>query len=89
MPFLKCKNCGRTTSTTVSDFMDSWPDAAECYLATDPKTKIWVKGCGYKKASKTDKALADRWLGKTAAIAHSLDQTISRMTKEEDDVGTV
>ena len=82
MAVLKCKRCGRITNTTVSDFIDTLPDAKKCYAAVDDKTKRWVKGCAYKKASKTDKRVADRLLG-NIATTREVGQTMGKIEKAE------
>ena len=85
MASLKCK-CGRMTSTTVSDFMDSWPDAGECYAAIDNKTRKWVKGCAYKKAGAIDKRFADRLIGRPAIVIplNSI-ETMGKVRRDSDD----
>ena len=78
---LKCKGCGRKTNTTLSDFMDTWPDAEVCYSAIDVKTRRWVEGCGYEKASKVDKKVADRYIGRNAPNDPGIAPTVGRTTK--------
>ena len=69
MSSLKCKKCGKYTSTSVSEFMDTWPDAEICYASMNLKKGVWVKGCGYKKAAPTDKKIADRLIGRSASLS--------------------
>ena len=73
------------TNTTVSDFWDTWPDAKECFMAVDPKTRKWVKGCAYKKATGVDKFLADRLIGTPASITDR-PQAMSKRRKEIEDI---
>lgn len=83
MSDLKCNRCKRMTNTSVSEFMDSWPYASQCYAAVDPKTGKWVKGCGYKTANKTNKFFSDRLIGRMASIqvSSSTDQTVDKSPK--------
>lgn len=61
MAVIKCKKCGRTTNTAVSDWtFKPCLEALECYAAYE-EDKGWVKGCAYDKITNGfDKQYVDR-----------------------------
>jgi hypothetical protein len=66
MAIIICAGCGHETNTFCSDHINRTDGKADsCYdrLVTvdeDEGNKEWERGCGYKKSSQFDKALADK-----------------------------
>ena len=45
MPVIKCKNCGGTTNTAVSDWNFKTMEANFCYLRNSKEKNEWEIGC--------------------------------------------
>jgi len=67
MPTATCKTCGRTTNSACSNYWfnddgSDFHEVTECYLAWNPDTKKWEKGCAYDKCDKLHKGIYDKWM---------------------------
>lgn len=59
MPPITCRNCGYTTNTTLSDWINSNDDKADSCYATFINGKR-EKSCGYEKADNFTKQYVDK-----------------------------
>lgn len=68
MPSVRCKGCGATTNTAVSDAWvgPDYGEANKCYAKWDGEK--WVEGCGFKDADGLTKRLIGPMLGKSKPV---------------------
>ena len=86
MPAATCKTCGRMTNSAVSNYATAkkFGEVTECYLAVDPVTKNWTKGCAWQNIIGTvEQQMYEGYLGKSAIPNQSSNDDLLKGESDE------